>query len=358
MSATKQGVFDEPRTTKQNRLNVTLLELTRHHADNCSEYGRILNSLWPHWAKSTCVEDLPWIPVRLFKQLSLMSVQPTEIVKTLRSSGTTGQAVSRIFLDAETARAQTVALSKIFGEFVGNKRMPMLILDNDGFLNDRTKFNARAAAILGFSIFGRDAKYALDENLQPRWDEINEWLNKYKDTPIFVFGFTFIVWKHFIQALSAKGLQLNLAKDSVLLHGGGWKRMIEESVNNAEFKRMIAATTGIERVHNYYGMVEQVGSIFFECSCGFLHAPSYADVVIRDELTLGALPIGAQGVIQVVSTLPRSYPGHSLLTEDVGTLLGEDDCNCGRKGKYFEVRGRLKNVEVRGCSDTRPMVTT
>jgi len=54
----------------------------------------------------------------------------------------------------------------------------------------------------------------------------------------------------------------------------------------------------------------------------------------------------------VVSVLPFSYPGHSLLTEDEGTLLGEDDCTCGRLGKYFRIVGRLKNAEIRGCSDT------
>nr|WP_282601556.1 hypothetical protein [Pantoea ananatis] len=41
-----------------------------------------------------------------------------------------------------------------------------------------------------------------------------------------------------------------------------------------------------------------------------------------------------------------------MLTEDVGILLGEDDCSCGRMGKYFQVLGRLKNAEIRGCSDT------
>ena len=62
--------------------------------------------------------------------------------------------------------------------------------------------------------------------------------------------------------------------------------------------------------------------------------------------------IGEKGVLQVVSLLPESYPGHSILTEDEGVLLGEDDCPCGRKGKYFEVTGRIRNAEVRGCSDT------
>lgn len=62
--------------------------------------------------------------------------------------------------------------------------------------------------------------------------------------------------------------------------------------------------------------------------------------------------IGEKGIIQVVSTIPESYPGHSLITEDEGVLLGEDDCPCGRKGKYFKIYGRLKNAEIRGCSDT------
>ena len=57
-------------------------------------------------------------------------------------------------------------------------------------------------------------------------------------------------------------------------------------------------------------------------------------------------------IIQVVSALPRSYPGHSLLTEDEGVILGEDDCPCGRKGKYIQVLGRMAQAELRGCSDT------
>lgn len=56
--------------------------------------------------------------------------------------------------------------------------------------------------------------------------------------------------------------------------------------------------------------------------------------------------------VQVISTIPESYPDHSILTEDVGCVLGEDDCPCGRKGKYLEIHGRIKNAEIRGCSDT------
>ena len=99
-------------------------------------------------------------------------------------------------------------------------------------------------------------------------------------------------------------------------------------------------------------MVEQTGSIYMECEHGHLHAPVFSDVIIRRPLDFSVADKGEKGIIQVVSILPGSYPGHALLTEDEGILLGEDDCPCGRLGKYFKIVGRMKNAEIRGCSDT------
>ena len=89
-----------------------------------------------------------------------------------------------------------------------------------------------------------------------------------------------------------------------------------------------------------------------QCECGHLHASIFSDVLIRRAEDFSLADVGEKGIIQVVSAIPESYPGHSLITEDEGILLGEDDCPCGRKGKYFKVIGRLKNAEIRGCSDT------
>ena len=75
-------------------------------------------------------------------------------------------------------------------------------------------------------------------------------------------------------------------------------------------------------------------------------------MVVRRPIDFSEADIGESGIIQVVSAIPESYPGHSLLTEDEGVILGIDNCPCGRKGKYFKISGRLKNAEIRGCSDT------
>lgn len=99
-------------------------------------------------------------------------------------------------------------------------------------------------------------------------------------------------------------------------------------------------------------MVEQTGCIYMECERGHLHASIFSDVIARRPIDFSECDMGETGIIQVVSTIPESYPGHSLLTEDEGVILGVDDCPCGRKGKYFKIKGRLKNAEIRGCSDT------
>ena len=128
--------------------------------------------------------------------------------------------------------------------------------------------------------------------------------------------------------------------------------MQSESVSNQTFKDS-ASQLGINKVHDYYGMIEQTGSIYMECEEGYLHCSDYSDVLVRDFKTHEVCSYNEKGILQVISLLAQSYPGHSLLTEDTGIILGEDDCSCGRPGKYFVVHGRMKSAEVRGCSDTR-----
>jgi hypothetical protein len=54
----------------------------------------------------------------------------------------------------------------------------------------------------------------------------------------------------------------------------------------------------------------------------------------------------------MLSALPESYPGHSILTEDLARVEAVDDCPCGRLGKAVSVLGRVPRAELRGCSDT------
>jgi hypothetical protein len=334
-----------------SRLLDELAELTEWHAHQCPEYKRILNVLFPNQRPFQSVADVPFLPVRLFKMLRLASVPPDDIVKTLTSSGTSSQTPSRIFLDRPTALAQSKALIAIVKAYLGAKRLPMAIIDHPGVLSDRNAFSARGAGILGFSQFGRDPIYLLDKHMRLNWTALEQFLEANAKQQVFLFGFTFMIWRYLYQTCCESGRTLDFG-DSVLIHGGGWKKLADESVSNEKFKQALAERLGIRRVHNYYGMVEQTGSIFMECKRGFFHPSSYSDVLVRDGDTLEVVPFGRSGLLQLLSNIPRSYPGHSLLTEDIGTIAGENDCECGRPSKYFTVEGRLPRAELRGCSDT------
>jgi phenylacetate-coenzyme A ligase PaaK-like adenylate-forming protein len=336
---------------KSAALIEALSQLTQWHASQCSKYRGILNALGAYGTLNRELSDIPFIPVRLFKEFELRSVAREEIFKTMMSSGTNGQQVSRIYLDRETASMQTKVLSRVMGHILGKKRVPMLIIDSPGVLKDRLAFSARGAGILGFSMFGQDVTYALDESMALDVAAIQAFLARHPEGPIFLFGFTFMIWQYFVLPLLKGGFQLPLER-GILLHGGGWKKLQNEAVDNNQFKQALHEVVGLTQVINYYGMVEQTGSLYMECEQGHLHTPVFSDVIVRRVDDFEPAAHGEEGVIEVLSMLPRSYPGHALLTEDRGTILGEDDCPCGRLGKYFHVHGRLAQAEVRGCSDT------
>ena len=343
-------VYGMEQEEKTPLLLSAMQDLTGIHSKACPEYQSILQKLWDYKGCDK-IEHVPFLPVRLFKHERLLSVPQSEIVKTMTSSGTSGQNVSQIFLDKQTSAMQIKVLSRIMGEFIGPKRLPMLVVDCRATVSDRLKFSARTAGILGFSMFGREVEYALDNDMTLNVERVQQFFTKHEGQPMLIFGFTFIVWLNLIRSLEAQNRKLSL-DNGILIHGGGWKQLQAQAVNSLEFKRRLKDVTGINRVHNYYGMVEQTGSIFMECDHGHMHASAWADVIVRDPINFKPLPPGQPGLIQLLSVIPRSYPGHSLLSEDEGVLLGNDGCTCGRKGTYFKVLGRIQNAEVRGCSDT------
>ena len=339
---------------KEKLLTERLVELTKLHQENCSEYKRMLEAIDFDIEEVVSYKDLPFLPVRLFKEMDLKSVPQESVVKTMTSSGTTGQAVSKIYLDRTTSSNQQKTMVKIVSEFTGSSRMPMIIIDCPSVVKNRAMFSARGAGILGFSIFGAKKIYALDDNMKLDVNGLRDFLDKYGDQNILLFGFTFMIWQHFYKELlrlKEEGITFDLSK-GILIHGGGWKKLISEAVSHDEFHKRLKEACGLHDIHDYYGMVEQTGCIYMECECGHLHASNFSDVIIRRPLDFSEADIGETGIIQVVSTIPESYPGHSLLTEDEGVIEGIDDCPCGRKGKYFKINGRLKNAEIRGCSDT------
>ena len=323
--------------------------LTNFHYSKCKEYKKILDSELINPDTINSISQLPYLPSDLFKRYNIQSIPKKKIYKTLKSSGTSSQIPSKIILDRETSNLQSKVLIKIVNSLTKKDRMPMIIIDTPNIFKNKESYSARAAGVLGFSIFSTEKLFIFDNNMNIDFKNLKIFLNKYKNETILLFGFTYIIWKFFFKKIIKTNIDLSKC---ILIHGGGWKKIKDEKISNSEFKNKLSKKFNLKQIFNYYGMVEQTGSIFVECKEGYFHTSLFNDIIIRDVATLKIKDINKPGVVQTLSLLPISYPGHSILTEDIGIIKGLDNCKCGIKGKYFEILGRLEKAEIRGCSDT------
>jgi len=313
---------------------------------------------WPiHYQTSKRIADLPFVPVGVFKSNPPLSlVDGSEITRILASSATTGQVPSRVVLDSVTARRMTKGVMMIVRDFIGSGRRPYLVVDTPAALASNGELGARGAAIQGLRSFATEIVCCLsvdpDGNLRLEADKLFECAKRWKDAEVLVYGFTYVIWNHLVKPLQSAGVRLDLPNVRVL-HSGGWKRLQQEAVSKEAFGHGVATTFGCspDRVIDFYGMVENVGVVYPDCDQGNKHVPAFADVIIRNVLTLEPVSVGQQGLVQVSSVLPTSFPGFLLLTEDIAELIHADGCPCGRRGTAFRFIGRAPKAEIRGCGN-------
>ena len=344
-------LFESNENEKDERFMETMNIIHRHHVNKSEHYASIFNSLFKveNQALFNKFDEMPYIPARLFKNFELKSVDASSIRTVMHSSGTSGQIPSRIFLDANTSVRQRKVLSRITSSFLGISRFPILFFEPKSIISNLSSFSARKAAVLGFLPFATEACFALTESGKIDENALIEFIERNCEGPILLFGFTSVVWEAMLSV--SHTLRLPTLKNATLLHGGGWKKLASLDIGKRQFHEVINAVFKNLKIRNYYGMIEQTGSIYIECDFEFLHASDFSEIIARRRSDLKTCSYGELGIIQVGSLLPWSYPGHSILTEDVGIIFGRDNCECGRRGTYFNILGRLESAEVRGCSD-------
>ncbi len=355
--------FSRDRTETDPLFREALRQELRHHYEHCPAFRHFSERRGLDYETiPERLSDWPYLPIQAFKHLGpeLLSVDSAAVRVKLQSSGTSG-VPSTVMIDRQTSRRQTKAMSLVISDAIGRKRRPFLFMDVDPARHVH-HLKARGAAILGYLNYAAKAVYCLnpadegdlsfDENrfrqaLAALADESPPGL------PPVVFGFTYVLFQNVIEPLYEAGSRYPLPAGSVILHIGGWKKLHDRRVDAARFKAMCREVFAVEpeRVIDVYGFTEQMGLNYPDCPSGVKHLPAFAELIVRDAVTLEPLADGRTGVLQFLTPIPHSYPGNSVLTDDMGRILGRDDCPCGRKGATFQISGRLAKAEIRGCGD-------
>lgn len=332
-------------------------DVTRHHITNCAPYRKLCEVNQVDVDSLTRLEDFPYLPAALFKDALLLSIPESDVFREVRSSATSSGRPSRIGLNKANNRRWTRSMQRMLVDRIGDERLRMMVLDEPSVLGRGAVLSARASMTRSLMFAASDTAACLEETsglLRLDTEKLEQFLDDIGDGDgAMLFGFTFILYAQVAAPLLKAGRRFSVPKLKII-HAGGWKKLESAKVSREKLIEDCGVCFGVppENVIDLYGFTEQGGLLYPTCEEGVRHTPAWGAVIARDPTTLEPLPLGEPGLLQFLTPLQTAYPGHSVITEDVGVVLGRDDCPCGRLGARFVVYGRSETaVEERGCGD-------
>ena len=350
-------IYDHKCPEKQKLLLKLLRQICTHHYKNCPQYRMLCKKKDFNPQQFKTLEEIPFLPTDIFKDTLLLSIPENEVFREIQSSATTSGRPSRMGINKENNQLLTKSLQRILLQRVGNKRHNTMILDDESVLGRGKVVSARASMTKTLLFLSSKVSTCLVSDSEALRLEKNK-LTKYFDQAgdgegHLLFGFTFVLYKYVVQPLLASGTTFRLPKLKVI-HAGGWKKLQDQKVSEEELIKNCCRCFGVlpENIIDLYGFSEQSGLLYPTCEYGLRHTPLWSAVICRDPLSLKPLPEKVEGLMQFITPIQISYPGHSVLTEDIGMIIGQDKCDCGRNGTAFKVVGRSNYAsEERGCGD-------
>ena len=155
-----------------------------------------------------------------------------------------------------------------------------------------------------------------------------------------------------VDRLKRERSSIRLPANSYMLTGGGWKAAEDRKITREAFRGLVTETLGIpdENIRDGYGMVEH-SAPYIECRHHRFHVPVYNRIIVRDPLSLDALPPGKVGLLELITPFNAMMPTLAILSTDLG-YLNVEPCSCGWRSPTFSLVGRGGLTKHKGCAIT------
>ncbi|CAM3958132.1 LuxE family acyl-protein synthetase [Mesobacillus zeae] len=297
-------------------------------------------------------EDLikiPLIPVRTFKEANshhLLSCKLSEIEFEMRSTGTSGiPSVSR--RDSKTIDYATEGIVKMYREFFKiSKGVGMFLFPPTEEMPEMGMIkvlNITAGLFDGT----RNMVKKVSFNPQEAVEVLQSWEGKHVRN---IVGPPFLIYK-LLSYMIDNDIKIKLDKKSLIITLGGWKKFTGKEIPRNEFNALCAEYLGMNpnNVRDMYGLVE-ANMLAIECEQQEKHLPPWVHISVRNPRNvLEEVNPGERGVVAIYDPTSLSYPGY-ILTEDVGYIKTDMNCECGRVGQKLTYISRIPGVEVGCCA--------
>lgn len=293
----------------------------RMQAESCEPYRRYIELLGVDPQEVHLVEQIPFLPIELFKSHTIYcGAEDPEVIFT--SSSTTGQTPSRHPMAhlADYERTFTEAFRTFYGEAsqYGIYALLPSYLQRKGsslvYMADRLI----AAGNSGGFYLDDYEKLIADMASDPK--------------PKILLGVSYALWD-LAEKYAPK------LTDTIVMETGGMKGYREE-IPKSELHRILCDGFGVERIHSEYGMAE-LTSQAYSSGEGVFRAPQWMKILIRDiNDPFCLLPTGARGGVNIID-LANIHSCAFIETQDVGRTLADGS---------FSIEGRIDRSEIRGCN--------
>lgn len=306
-------------------------------------------------ATVTSWRAIPAVPAQAFKQYSLCAAPADAIVKTFRSSGTTepGRSSQAHFTRGGLELMDTaVAANARKTLFPDGRRTRILVLTPPP---DRVPHmimvHGMAHLVKTFGL--EESRFVAGPNgldfaaLAGELEDCQK-----QGVPVSLLGASF-GFVHFFDWLEREGRRLSLPRGSRLMDAGGYKGRSRE-IDREAFVGWASSMVGVPAasIVNLLGMTEMASQIYDRVTANGgaprMKAPPAwvrTDLVDPRRAQDGPQSDGALGLLRHLDLANVERPA-MIQSEDVGRAVAAGDA------RGFEILGRAKGAEPRGCSLT------
>lgn len=297
------------------------LELFRFQAKHCASYRRYVELLGVEPNVVTRVEDIPMLPIELFKSEDVYSGEnPPEIVFTSSNTGS------------------TVASRHLMASLEGYRRTFLAAFER--FYGDPSGWSIYGLLPSYLEREGSSLVFMVDELIR-RAGSGGFYLNDYERLiadmeadakPKILLGVSYALWD-LAEQYAPK------LRDTIVMETGGMKGRRKE-IAKSELHEILCRGFGVERIHSEYGMAE-LTSQAYSSGDGIFRAPGWMRVLVRDvNDPFDHNPAGMRGGIDIID-LANIHSCAFIQTQDMGRVFEDGS---------FMIEGRIAGSDIRGCN--------
>lgn len=300
------------------------LNLFRYQAVHNPVYHQYLTYIGVHPEDVTTLNEVPFLPIRLFKTKDIRTGDWQPEV-TFTSSGTTGMSVSRHALPSKAfylKHSQRI-FESVYGPLTGYHVLCLLpsYLERTG-----SSLVAMANHFMAESRSPESGFFLRDlDRLADKLNHLNE------ERKVLLLGVTFALLD------LAEDYNLDLSR-CVVMETGGMKGRRPE-ITRVELHDILCRKLNVRVIHSEYGMTELLSQAY-STGNGLFRCPASMRVVLKEPNDPFSTRNCASGLINAVD-LANAHSCAFIETQDLGRW-GD--------GGHFEVLGRMDASDARGCN--------